>query len=1442
MTNNKITIPVIKKKIKMKPKTKKTKFKPKITEQDPSLWVNQDLDLGNFEQILHISDIHIRPLQRHDEFVSVFKTLDKELEHLCQTPSVLTVTGDVFDNKTIFKPETFKVCRDFFKLLAKHCPVLVIAGNHDMLENNLNRLDGITPIVDDIDNLHYLKYSGVYNSNDTEHSFVVSSLYDKQFISKADLETYCMTQEGRKYIALYHGTLTGAVSDTGFEAAEEEQGDKEETGSDKVSTRYRNISDFKDYDAVLLGDIHKHQIMKSSNPIAYAGSLIQQNHGENLAGHGILVWKNNEANELEPILHPIRNQYGFVDVMCENGEWSWTVEESDLPENCYARLIIKNCTATQVDLIVSEIKRKVKTLAISKKNCITEELNEFEIPPDIKRKEDEIDLIIEQANQKNYDADALVDLHKHYQSIIDAEDTSIVTAVWKPMVVEFKNMFGYGAGVVNRINFKRGVTAIMANNAVGKTSIVNILLFAIFGRTPLNPSTSTYTFDIINNKETTGYVKILLKYGDKYYLIERKTIRKKNSKITSAVLKMLNRYDFTCEVWESNIKGEKTLNCSETRKNNNDTFIRELFGDINDFSLSNLLNKESSLDLLSMTPTDQVKTLKRLFKMGIYDTYKDLNKQEVSAKEKEISSNKTKKLSMEGMIEEKVTPEELRDQEDETNGLEQECSQLKDEHELITEKIEQSRNQQQDIKDSIKEIQNELSGLGSDSDMEPDIDITKLQDDLEKYPESLKDTGDSVQYLKLKIETLQDKLDMVMSQLEGKEMPINVGVEALKTELKEAQEYVTELKLEFTSPTEATESQAYLNKILGQLTQTLENIDVTDDQPDLDLEHAQKQKLELTEQLVPLTSDLDELLSRKKELSNSKSNTNSNTETEMDYEETLSQLQSQLNSLTFDNTQLDKTRDRDLDLKLNLDLDELNAQLQPDKGYIVVDITMDDIQQLLQDVEDIQRKIDGLEESVITDIAQYVDVLSSCTLIDADLKEDYHLDKDKEYCIVEDTVVDKLMNHLENEDDRKKIMKHINTLSRQYSSKQQQAEQMQVKYDNNEIAKSNINIRAKINQLRWLENKSEISRLTEQRDHVLIMQELQKIAYHIETHQKNSEIKSTIEQLENVINWYQNREQMETLKEKIKTTEDKLALHDAKLDVIDIQQELDEHLNLITLAKQKETLTIDLQPLISQLELQADWEDMIVIQNKVEAYHMMQDIAEYEKDLQHLVNDHNILEKDGKTSRNRLRLLETDYQQAKEQLMVLKYQKSQSNKVERQIKEIDEELVRLEKEIIPLQDYNEIMGNKGITSKLLFNKIKAVEEYINSIISNFTRYTIIILYDEKKQSINIITKNNDSNNYLSVSRLSGYEKLMLQVSFKRALNKFSYNSKSSLVIIDEALDCIDQENFTTKLPDVMNLITQDYSTCLAISQRDIRHISDNIIQLSRDSNGVSYIT
>ena len=66
---------------------------------------------------------------------------------------------EILHSKTEMSPELVDQLSRLFKNLADICPLVIIAGNHDANLNNRNRMDVLTPIVENLNhpNLHYLK-------------------------------------------------------------------------------------------------------------------------------------------------------------------------------------------------------------------------------------------------------------------------------------------------------------------------------------------------------------------------------------------------------------------------------------------------------------------------------------------------------------------------------------------------------------------------------------------------------------------------------------------------------------------------------------------------------------------------------------------------------------------------------------------------------------------------------------------------------------------------------------------------------------------------------------------------------------------------------------------------------------------------------------------------------------------------------------------------------------------------------------------------------------------------------------------------------------------------------------------------------------------------------------------------------------------------------------
>jgi DNA repair exonuclease SbcCD nuclease subunit len=232
-------------------------------------------DIKEFKNVFHIADIHLRLTKRHDEYNQVFERLYKAIE---KTPAetVVTVLGDVLHSKSDLSPECVKITSEFLQNLADRRPTILISGNHDATLANKNRLDSLSPIVDAINhkNLFYLKDSGLYILGDI--LFNHYSVFDEpdKYIKAKDIPKVYLN-ETRYKIALFHGPVNNAITDVGY----------------KVASRTITNQIFDGHDIVLLGDIHRHQVLNQSEPIiVYVGSLIQQNHGEELKGHGFVFW------------------------------------------------------------------------------------------------------------------------------------------------------------------------------------------------------------------------------------------------------------------------------------------------------------------------------------------------------------------------------------------------------------------------------------------------------------------------------------------------------------------------------------------------------------------------------------------------------------------------------------------------------------------------------------------------------------------------------------------------------------------------------------------------------------------------------------------------------------------------------------------------------------------------------------------------------------------------------------------------------------------------------------------------------------------------------------------------------------------------------------------------------------------------------------------------
>jgi len=101
--------------------------------------------MNNIQKIAHLSDIHIRTLDRHDEYRTIFKTLYSRLKE--DAPDLITITGDVFHAKAFLTPELLNVASELLEGLAAISQVAIIPGNHDGILSNKDRLTAVSALV-----------------------------------------------------------------------------------------------------------------------------------------------------------------------------------------------------------------------------------------------------------------------------------------------------------------------------------------------------------------------------------------------------------------------------------------------------------------------------------------------------------------------------------------------------------------------------------------------------------------------------------------------------------------------------------------------------------------------------------------------------------------------------------------------------------------------------------------------------------------------------------------------------------------------------------------------------------------------------------------------------------------------------------------------------------------------------------------------------------------------------------------------------------------------------------------------------------------------------------------------------------------------------------------------------------------------------------------------
>lgn len=678
--------------------------------------------LSNTNKIIkyvhHLADIHIRlDNKRHEEYDQVFNRCYQKIEEN-KEDSIIVICGDILHSKLELSPECLQLTIKFFKSLANITDVIVIAGNHDFSQNNMDKLDSLTPIIQEIraiNKIFYLKDSGIYTYNNIV--FGVSSLIDKNktFIKATDIKI-----KNKIKIALYHGMVAGSTDFVGY----------------KFNNYEHVVNDFKGYDYVMLGDIHKHQYLGTVKRICYPSSLIQQNYGESIEDHGYVLWN---ILTKESTFIRIPNDYCYVTVNVKDGicpEFAATKPR--------IRLRLENTTKVQYESIKKELHKKYQVQELIYED-ITVKQTKVEQKVVAQR-----DMIINYCNDHYKDnADDIIAYHDYIEKEVTTKNKSETFYKWDLVELSFSNMFCYGAN--NVINFSKmnGIVGIVAKNGIGKSSIFDAVLYCLF-----NKCSKGDRLKVINNNSNSYKCKVVLNINGKQYIIKRSGTKNTKNEIKETVNFSIVKPD-----------GVLSLNGKDRIDTNN--IITQYIGTYDDCIITSF-SLQDEVSFVHYSQSKKKEFLNKLLGLDIFDDFCSYAKSEykvINSKHKDLMSelvlldNKKDQKSLIKLQEELAVLE--------SSTIKENLSLL---HDTLNDLLLKVYPCDMTVT-SLKNIDNKIKGLQNDIKkikiLKSDIDVKKVREKINTLYSNIKKVTEYSTFEKI-YDKKQQKLLSITKEIEKK--------------------------------------------------------------------------------------------------------------------------------------------------------------------------------------------------------------------------------------------------------------------------------------------------------------------------------------------------------------------------------------------------------------------------------------------------------------------------------------------------------------------------------------------------------------------------------------------------------------------------------------------------------------------------------------------------
>ena len=628
--------------------------------------------------IFHLSDLHIRngdaSYCRFNEYDYVFKNTVSSIKSTIITHNltfndfIIIITGDIFHNKNNIGNYGLLLYKTLVQELTKIGRLIIFSGNHDKIQSNQEQPTLVYSSSFEINNLTILNITQSFIIDDIGFSYVdINDTLDtfKNSGRIQDLPPFPTFNTNVKYkIALFHGSFASVKLYNGENV--------------KDDTNPYPLEWIKDFDYVLLGDIHKRQVFnyKKKTICGYSGSLIQQNFGEDIIDHGYLLW-NIEEKTIEEI--NVYNNIGYINISEDantiyirtNGKYTEPLEtyiKNNI--NYFPKILeIKSFSNINFQTLGNLLNSfNISFQIVSKLNNINNVNNlnynniEYNINNDVHIDNmidtnylldyfkkllsyDNYKVLLKIIENKEF---LLFDINKYPEefhiecvkrnkelapiiiSCNDIDDIAILKKSFLIKYLEWEGLLCYeNKNWVNFNDLDAKTFMIKGANGTGKSAIYDILLLAIWAT---NNKFDTYSSGFINHNKDKGYTIIDIEIDNITYRIKRDFCRKKDTlKInnkTSVLYKYINPSNLVV------LKKDTACNVE----------VKSIFGDINTFLSTSMITQNVDNDILVLNYKDTLATIDKahniqyiyhlynLFKTAI-NKYKDFRKIIISKKE-----------------------------------------------------------------------------------------------------------------------------------------------------------------------------------------------------------------------------------------------------------------------------------------------------------------------------------------------------------------------------------------------------------------------------------------------------------------------------------------------------------------------------------------------------------------------------------------------------------------------------------------------------------------------------------------------------------------------------------------------------------------------------------------------------------------------------------------